>query len=202
MKRVDQGWEKVLLYGGSIVRDDRGKPFIALVHVSDVTERRRAEEEIHRLNLELEARVAHRTRELEAANRELEAFSYSISHDLRAPLRSMDGFSQALIEDFAPDLPEEAQRSLRTIRGSARRMSQLIDDLLNFSRLGRRPLKRAPIDTQKLVAECLNELSQTLENEIRSAEISVGQLPALQRRSVAHQAGLSQLALERAQVFP
>jgi PAS domain S-box-containing protein len=178
VKRVDKGWDKVFLYGGSLVRDDRGHPFLAMVLVSDVTERRRTEEEIRRLNLELEDRVARRTRELEAANRELEAFCYSISHDLRAPLRSMDGFSQALIEDYAAELPDEAQRFLRTIRGSARRMSQLIDDLLNFSRLGRRPLKRAPIDTQRLVRECLAELGQALPSETRAAEISVGAMPS------------------------
>jgi PAS domain S-box-containing protein len=172
-----KGWSKVLLYGGSLVRDDRGQPFLAMVLVSDVTERHRTEEKIRGLNLELEARVARRTRELEDANRELEAFCYSISHDLRAPLRSMDGFSQALIEDFASDLPEEAQRYLNTIRKSARRMSQLIDDLLNFSRLGRRLLKRQPIDTRKLLDECLNELRQALPDESRVAEISIGELP-------------------------
>src|SRR5437016_2993766 len=94
-------------------------------------------------NEDLERRVADRTAELEAANKELEAFSYSVAHDLRAPLRAMDGFSKLVVEDFAPRLPEEAQRYLGLVRDNAQQMGRLIDDLLTFSRLGRKPLENS-----------------------------------------------------------
>jgi PAS domain S-box-containing protein len=171
------GWEKIFRYSGGLVRDDAGRPFLAMVHVADVTEQKRVEKEIRALNVDLERRVANRTRELEAVNKELEAFSYSVSHDLRAPLRTIDGFSQALVEDFGAELPEDARRLLGLVRKGALRMGQLIDDLLALSRLGRRALRSAPIDVRRLVEECLAELGETLGSSALQAEITLGELP-------------------------
>lgn len=127
--------------------------------VSDVTERKRFEDEIQSLNQQLEQRVEQRTQELELANRELEAFSYSVSHDLREPLRAVNGFCRALIEDYGSLLPGEAHHFVDEIRSGALRMGRLIDDLLSFSRLSRQPLQRRSIDVAHLVAECQRELS-------------------------------------------
>jgi signal transduction histidine kinase len=123
-----------------------------------IAERTRVEQQVLELNAELEDRVRDRTAQLEAANHELEAFSYSVSHDLRAPLRAIDGFSQALIEDFPNDVPEEAQRYLSRIRAGTARMGQLIEDLLNLSRLSRGTLQRTEVDVSELARQILAEL--------------------------------------------
>lgn len=155
--------------------DEHGKPRQYVAIRADITEKKRAEEEILRLNVELEERVRLRTAELEAANRELEAFSYSVSHDLRAPLRAVDGFSRAVQEDFGPLLPEEGQRQLRVICESAQRMGALIDSLLTFSRLSRQPLKTRSVDTNKLVQAALGELAT--QQEGRALELRLSPLP-------------------------
>ena len=87
--------------------------------ISDVTDRRLAEEEIRTLNAELEQRVAARTADLEQVNKELETFAYSVSHDLRAPLRAVDGFSKALLDDYAEELGEEGRHYLERVRAGA-----------------------------------------------------------------------------------
>lgn len=117
-----------------------------LVTFSDQTERHLAQEQVHRLNMELEERVLQRTAQLEALNRELESFAYSISHDLRAPLRAMDGFSKAVLEEYGTTIDPTGRNLLERIRAGSQRMGDLIDDLLNLSRLSRQELQRRPVD--------------------------------------------------------
>ena len=128
-----------------------------------------------KMNEELEQRVQDRTAELRAANQELEAFSYSVSHDLRAPLRAITGFSRILLEDYTPQLPDEAQRYLHIVDNSAQQMGQLIDDLLTFSRLGRLELTKQPVATADLVRQVLEDLRA--ERAERQIEIKLGNLP-------------------------
>lgn len=125
-----------------------------------VAERERAEQEVLRLNAELEDRVRDRTVQLQTVNQELEAFSYSVSHDLRAPLRAIAGFSQALVEDFPDDAPEEARRYLSRILAGTRHMGQLIDGLLELSRVSRTPLQRQELDLTDLANGVVDELQQ------------------------------------------
>jgi len=116
----------------------------------DITERKRAEAALQKAKLELEA-----------ANKELEAFSYSVSHDLRAPLRSVDGFSQALLEDYGELLPPEGRNFLERVRSSVQRMAELIDDLLNLSRVTRAQIKSVPVDLTRLAENIAAELQRT-----------------------------------------
>jgi PAS domain S-box-containing protein len=129
------------------LQDDAGRVRGFVKITRDITEKRKAEQEIVR-----------RSMELEAANKELEAFSYSVSHDLRAPLRGIDGFSQALQEDYAQQLDATANDYLRRIRAATKRMGELIDDLLNLSRVTRSEMYRERVDLSKLAGDIVQEL--------------------------------------------
>ena len=126
---------------------------------------RYSEEELRRLNSELEQRVQERTRELEEANKELESFSYSVSHDLRAPLRAVDGFSRILLEDYRGKLDEDGKCVLDVICSNTQNMGRLIDDLLAFSRLGRKPIEPAPIDMRDLADDAFQQLKFGLTDQ-------------------------------------
>jgi PAS domain S-box-containing protein len=137
--------------------DGEGHAYAVAGISTDITDRKRAEEQVRRLNAELEQRVRDRTADLEATVRELDAFAYSVSHDLRAPLRSLHGFSQVLLEDYAEALDDEGRHYLERIQANADRMGQLIDDLLRLSRATRVELNRSTVDITALADEIIAE---------------------------------------------
>ena len=130
----------------------------------DVTERKKIEEKIRKLNLELEDKVLLRTTQLEASNKELEAFTYSVSHDLRAPLRHINGYVDLLNTKYFDQLPEKAQHYLTTVSNAAKQMGTLIDDLLQFSRTGRQEVHMEKVDCNQIIKGVIEKLTPLIKN--------------------------------------
>ncbi|WP_404360270.1 PAS domain S-box protein [Methylotuvimicrobium sp. KM1] len=153
-----------------VPRYDHKGDFVGyLGYCLDITERIEAEQEVLRLNAYLERRVSERTAELEQANKELESFSYSVSHDLRAPLRAINGFAQILARRHSNALNDEGRHYLDNVIEAGNRMSQLIEDLLEYSRTGRRAIQMSPIDLSPL----LKQLSATFAERMTATQASL-----------------------------
>jgi signal transduction histidine kinase/DNA-binding response OmpR family regulator len=132
--------------------------FLYQKSLSEIEKRKKTEEEIVKLNENLEKRVVKRTLQLESSNKELEAFAFTVSHDLRAPLRAIDGYSSILEEEYANGLDADGLRMLRVIRQSVGKMDQLITDLLSLSLVGKSEIKFVPLNMVLLVNEIIKEI--------------------------------------------
>ena len=157
----------------SLRQDEQGRPLAILETNNDISDRKRREEEIRKLNVEL----GKRTSDLEATNKELEAFAYSVSHDLRAPLRHMVGFTELLQKHTFPTLDEKSLRYMRIILEAAKKMGTLIDDLLAFSRIGRAETRETMVNMEQLVKDVLTDIQQ--ESGGRDIAWKIGALPNL-----------------------
>jgi PAS domain S-box-containing protein len=156
------------------VKDSSGKIIGAISVARDITDLKKAEIQIRKLNEELEQRVIQRTEQLEAANKELEAFSYSVSHDLRSPLRAVHSFTNILLEDYEKILDDEGKRICGIISSSAMQMGELIDDLLSFSRIGRSTMNSSSLDMKFIANSVFDELLN--ENEKKRIKLKIGKL--------------------------
>ena len=168
------GTVRHLVQQARIVRDDDDKPLRMVGTVQDITERKRGEEALRELNEQLEARVEERTRQLAQANQELESFSYSVSHDLQAPVRAISGFAQILREDHHHRMDAEMLRLCDVIASNSRRMGQLIEDLLGFSRLDAHEFRSTPTDMKSLAALVAQEQVAAANS---AALVRIGELP-------------------------
>src|SRR5271166_3541866 len=180
-KKAD-GTDVIAASRWALQRDSREQPVAVLETNNDVTERKRREDEIKRLNQELAKRaegldqeLAKRAVELEATNKELESFAYSVSHDLRAPLRHTLGYAELLQRQASSSLDEKSRRYMEMILESAKKMGALIDDLLGFSRIGRAEANESAVDLEQLVGEVVAELGQ--ETKGREIAWKIGPLP-------------------------
>lgn len=151
-----------------------GRRTLVLATIVDISERRAAEEQIQRLNADLERRVEQRTAELQTANRELDAFAYAVSHDLRAPLRAMSGFSHALIEDYGDQLEGEAREYLEEISRASSKAGQLIDGILALSRTTRAELHRDEVDLSAMAQRLRAELVRSEPERRVSWQLEAG----------------------------
>jgi len=150
-----------ILLSATAIYDKDGNYLLSRSNIFDITIRKQAEEEIIKLNQKLEQRVTQRTAQLEAANKELEAFAYSVSHDLRAPLRGIDGFSQVLLEEYQDKIDAQGKNYLQRVRSAAQRMAQLIDDMLNLSRVSRGEMNIHQVNLSEIARDIADNFRET-----------------------------------------
>ncbi len=160
------------------IRDEHDKITGVVVVFRDSTERKRQENEIQRLNDQLEERIKQRTTQLEATTHELEAFTYSVSHDLRAPIRAIEGFSRALVEDHEKVLDDEGKNFLKLVCQNAQRMDKMVSDFLRLSQIGHNPLQMQKTDMTALVKETVLDLKNHFNGKTSSIEI--GTVPSVE----------------------
>jgi PAS domain S-box-containing protein len=151
-----------------------GDPKLILGLARDITNRKKVEEEVRLLNVQLEQRISERTAALEASNKELESFCYSVSHDLRAPLRAMSSFSSILSEEYADRLDQQGENYLSRISGGAQRMGQLIDDLLQLGRVGRADLTIEDLDLTAMADDVAAQLADSQSDRQVGVVVAAG----------------------------
>ena len=165
-------WLEVNLKKASIAGQDR-----ILAFFREINDRKKAQMEVQKLNEGLEQKVMDRTVELQSANKELESFSYSVSHDLRAPLRAIHGYTKMLSEDYFDKIDDNAKQMMNSVLRNAGKMGRLIDDLLAFSKLGKKDLKISTVDMTRLATTALNDLKYSLPS-IKANIVILPLLPA------------------------
>jgi PAS domain S-box-containing protein len=158
---LKNGIEKIVHEQAEVIFNEAGVAIKMSGTVQDVTERKRAEEEVRKLNIELEQRVTDRTKELQAAYQELEAFSYSVAHDLRSPLRIIDGFSRLILKEYDEKLDSTGRDYITRVQGASQRMGQLIDALLKLSQVMRTGITREDVDLSAFAGNVAEDLKKT-----------------------------------------
>lgn len=146
-----------VLFSASMIVDEGTEKKSIAINEKDITQQKIADEKIKQLNTDLQNNVT----QLELTNKELESFSYSVSHDLRAPLRAINGYTKMIQEDYSGIFDEEGQRLFENIKSNAEKMGTLIDDLLSFSRLGKKPVQKSKVDTREIVDNVLKEVNKS-----------------------------------------
>lgn len=174
---VASSFSGLLVLAGLLLFNTRLREMVrARTHAleQEVVERRRAEEEVRKANEALEERVEERTAQIAAANKELDSFAYSVSHDLRAPLRGIDGFSQALLEDYGDRFDDTAKDYIGRVRAGCLRMGNLIDDMLQLSRLSRGAIHRQDVDLSAMAEEIAGELQKSAPDRAVAFDLAPG----------------------------